>query len=145
MKERKQRKADGYLTVEAALLLPFVIGVLVYIIYFQLFWYNRCLMDQEATMTAVKAAQADSTDRDALQGEVSRWREEFLTDRYVGWEADRPALTSQADKLSVRIRGRLTLPNDSWNAESVCEADRINVSAFLRQCRKTIMWMEEEK
>lgn len=138
----KQRKAEGYLTVEAALLLPFVIGVLVYIIYFQLFWYNRCLMDQEAAMTAVKAAQADSIDQGTLQDEVSRWRGEFLTDRYIGWESDRPVLTSQINKLSVRIQGRLILPNNSWNAEAVCEANRINISAFLRQCRKTIMWME---
>lgn len=145
MGKKRQRKAEGYLTVEAALLLPFVIGVIVYVIYFQLFWYNRCLMDQETAMTVVKAVQADSIDRDMTREDIVQWRKEFLTDRYVGWESDKPVLTVQLNKLSVSMGGRLRMPNASWNAEETYAASRIDASVFLRQCRKILLRMEEEK
>lgn len=139
-----QRRNEGYLTVEAALLLPFVIGVIVYVIYFQLFWYNRCLMDQETAMTAVRSVQVDSVDMEKIQKEVRQWREEFLTDRHVGWEKEKPVLTAQLNKLSVSAKGSLKLPYALWNAEAAYEVSRINTSVFLRSCRKLILRMEEK-
>ena len=144
MKREEQRRIEGYLTVEAALLLPLVIGVIVYVIYFQLFWYNRCLMDQETAMTAVRSVQTDSVDMEVIRRETQQWREEFLTDRYVGWEKEKPVLTAQFNQLSVSEGGRLKLPNTLWSAETTYEASRINASVFLRSCRKIILRMEEE-
>lgn len=144
MKREEQRRIEGYLTVEAALLLPIVIGVIVYVIYFQLFWYNRCLMDQETAMIAVKSVQTGSVDMETIQKEILQWRENFLTDRHVGWEKERPVLTARFNELSISAKGRLKLPYALWNAETTYEVSRINASVFLRGCRKWILRMEGE-
>ncbi len=96
-------------------------------------------------MTAVRAVQTDSADMETIQKEIRQWREEFLTDRYVGWKADEPVLTSRFNSLSISETGRLKLPNALWNAETTYEARRIDASVFLRQCRKIILKTEEEK
>lgn len=141
---KKIEGIEGYLTVEASLLLPFVIGVIVYVIYFQFFWYNRCLMDQETAMTAVRAAQAGSVATETLQKEIWQWRDAFLTDRYVGWEADEPILTAELGKISVSGRGRLKLPNAAWNAEITYEVGRIDTAFYLRQLRRIMLQTEEK-
>lgn len=145
MQKEKRRRTEGYLTVEAALLLPLVIGVIVYVIYFQLFWYNRCLMDQETAMTAVRAVQVDSADMETVQQEIMKWREGFLTDRYVGWEKEKSVLTTRLNELSVSEKGSLKLPNILWSAETTFDVSGVNASVFLRSCRKIMLRMEEEK
>lgn len=145
MGKRQIRQPGGYFTVEAALLLPFVIGTIVYIIYFQFFWYNRCLMDQETAMLGVRAVQDTYSDGEKIKQNLIRWREGFLTDRYINWEADEPTLICGRGRLSVRQKGSLEAWNSVWNAETAYENKKIQTSVFLRICRKIGLRMEEKK
>lgn len=145
MEKRQKRQPGGYFTVEAALLLPFVIGTIVYIIYFQFFWYNRCLMDQETAMMGVRAVQDTSGSGEELKRNLIRWREGFLTDRYINWEAGEPVLICGRSRLSIRQKGSLKAWNSTWEAEAVYENKMIQPSAFLRSCRKISLRMEEKK
>lgn len=145
MEKGQKRQPGGYFTVEAALLLPFVIGTIVYIIYFQFFWYNRCLMDQETAMMGVRAVQDISGDGETIKRNLVQWREGFLTDRYMNWKADEPVLICGHGRLAIRQKGSLEAWNAVWNAETVYENKRIQPSAFLRSLRKIKLQMEEKK
>lgn len=145
MEKGQIRQPGGYFTVEAALLLPFVIGTIVYIIYFQFFWYNRCLMDQETAMLGVRAVQDTCGDGEKIKQNLIQWREGFLTDRYINWEADEPILICGRGRLSVRQKGSLEAWNSVWNTETAYDNKRIQPSVFLRSCRKIGLQMEEKK
>ena len=47
------KKAGAYLTVEAALILPMVLGVIILVIYLLFFQYDRCLMEQNVGKLAL--------------------------------------------------------------------------------------------
>ena len=54
---RARFKADGYFTVEAALIFPFVMGVILLVIYMWFFQYDRCLMEQDYALITVMATE----------------------------------------------------------------------------------------
>ena len=43
----KIQQAEGYLTLEAALILPMLIAAILFVIYMLVFQYNRCLLEQD--------------------------------------------------------------------------------------------------
>ena len=43
----------GYFTVEAAMIFPFVMGVILLVIYMWFFQYDRCLMEQDYALITV--------------------------------------------------------------------------------------------
>ena len=72
------KRIKAYFTVEAALILPLIIGTIVYIICFLLFWYNRCVMEQEIAVYAVKGAQSRIEEPEQLRIFLEECKEEYF-------------------------------------------------------------------
>lgn len=136
---------QAYFTVEAALVLPVIIGVLVYIIYFQLFWYNRCLMDQETAMMGIRASLVEAVDQEELRNSLMSWQQGYLSDKYAGWETEHASLSIRQNKLRIRREGGLSVPHAGWNAAIVYENKRLDPASFLRWCRKIKIYMEDNE
>ena len=51
---------EAYFTVEASLVMPVVIGSVIFVICFLLYWYNRCLMEQDLSVMAVHIPTMDT-------------------------------------------------------------------------------------
>lgn len=51
----RQKRCAAYFTVEAVMILPFVIWIIGLVIYLMLFQYNRCLMEQDLGMVLLRA------------------------------------------------------------------------------------------
>ena len=127
----------GYFTVEAAMVLPVVIGTIVFIIYLQLYLYNRCLMDQEAAMLAMQTVQMYSGDMTQMQGMLERWKEQNLTAKYVGWRKEQPVVTKKYDRLTYEQKGYILTDHTLWETDLQYENKLINATVFLRNCRKS--------
>ena len=41
------KRVSAYMTVEAALIIPIVMGSILFVVYMMLFQYNRCLLEQD--------------------------------------------------------------------------------------------------
>ena len=59
--QRKNYKA--YFTVEAAVLYPIVLGVIVLMTYLLFFQYDRCLLEQDMGRAAVRSGSMDAEKR----------------------------------------------------------------------------------
>lgn len=134
----------AYFTVEAALVLPIVLGVIVYIIYFQLFWYNRCLMDQETAMLAMKAVRTISADQKEFDSSLMEWKEQYIGDKYIGWKQNRISYSLKQNQLSMRQMGSLDAPGSGWESEVQYVNKQLDPVFFIRVCRKIKMKMEEK-
>ena len=126
----------GYLTVEASLLLPIVLGTIIFVISFQLFGYNRCLMEQNTAMLAIHGAADQTTDPDRLKKVISDWKEEFLTDKWVGWNCKTTAVSLGHNVVRVTCEGYLFGEDSKWSAAASSESRIIKPASFLRIYRR---------
>ena len=69
---------EAYFTVEASLVMPVVIGSVIFVICFLLYWYNRCLMEQDLSVMAVKASQSEAKTGSGGQMHQARRRRSIL-------------------------------------------------------------------
>ena len=138
------RKVKGYFTVEAALLFPFVTGVILLVIYLLFFQYDRCLMEQSASVLAMRGCTLQTTDRKRLVGEVlvqSRNEDKF----YLAWEMEEAQISVKGHIFRVVRSGNLKFPfrglvfwngDNSWGSEVIYENYRIDPVNFIRTYRK---------
>ncbi len=138
-------KENAYFTVEAALVLPVVIGGLVLTVFLFLFQYDRCLLEQDMNMLAICAGAAAADSREELQTIVQRKISEISMDKYVAWEMSELRVIAEGDRVSVRGGGNFISPLPAWNIFNeknqwsvgiLRETRRISPSDFVRLYRK---------
>lgn len=144
-KERRGWTLGGYFTVEASLVLPMVIGTVIFVICVLLFWYNRCLMDQDAAMLSVKVVQISGKSIQDREQALKEWRKEFMTDKHYGWDQEDPFLSQRLGRITIRQSGKLILGDFPWMAETVYENADIHPASFLRLCRRMNQDMEGQR
>ncbi len=145
VKERKvknaNRKAEGYFTVEATLIMPFVLYVCIFIIYTGFYLYDRCVMKQDAYRAALAGSSIYRDSNQKVYNAASDMAARLVTDKYIA--ADYGYIVTVQSKVKVTIEGRLHQPfrglvslvgRKEWviseNAESKC----INPVVFIRMC-----------
>lgn len=67
---------NGSTTIEMALLMPLLIGVMLLVIYFSFFLYNRQAITTIAYSAAVRGAQMEQEGKNRIQQEITRYVEE---------------------------------------------------------------------
>lgn len=124
----------GYMTVEAAMVMPIVLGTIVFIICLQLFWFNQCLMDQQTARIAIYVAQA----RDTGQKEVEKLLQGMeYADAYVAWDMSPVDVSLKQNHWQISRAGKLLLDGGKiWETKVAYETVRCNPTDFLRTCRK---------
>ena len=134
---KKRGKLDAYFSVEASLVLPMVVGSIIFVVCFLLFWYNRCLMEQNLNGLAVKASQSDSGSMEELKRELGKWQDEYLTDKHYAWEAGEVVTSLRLNWYEFKQDGKLLLGDRTWKAQVTGKAMRIHPTPFLRLCRRS--------
>ncbi|MCM1057029.1 MAG: hypothetical protein NC517_05415 [Firmicutes bacterium] len=137
--------ANAYFTVEAALVLPFVMGALIFTIFLFIFQYDRCLLEQDMNMLALCAGTATAENSAELETIIRRKASELFMDKYVAWTINELQIAVRGDRVSVKGGGYLTLPLPEWNffgkenewgAGVLRETMRISPADHIRLYRK---------
>lgn len=96
MKRYLTKKMSGYFTVEAALLLPFAMMIIVFMIFLSFYCYDRCILEQCAYAAALRGSsnrfvntqeayeEAAGAAEDLIQGKLFAVREVNTTVRVSG-------------------------------------------------------------
>ena len=137
----KQNRVEGYFTVEASLVLPIVIGCVLFVLCFLLYFYNRCLMDQDTAMLSVYAINEYQGDIQKMGEGLKAWKQENLTEKYVGFETGQLQITKGQNRLRLQRDGFLLTDFVPFHATSAYENRILRPSFFLRLCRR----IENEK
>ena len=118
MSKKRTGTVGGYFTVEASLVLPIVIASIVFIVYVLLYWYDRCLMDQDTAMLAMQATIRNQDTLEETAREVKAWKERSMTEKYVGWHMGELVLTRGKNRITVSREGKLVTDHSLWQAYS---------------------------
>ena len=138
------RNAEAYLTVEAALILPMVLGVVLLVIYLLFFQYDRCLMEQNVGKLAMRGCTFQLMDSKEIVARIvaqSRQTDE----RFLAWELGDIKVTIKGNRVRVERSGELEFPfkrfvfwqaESAWQSQIAYENYRIEPVQFIRNCRK---------
>ena len=146
--QKKNDEGHGvhaYFTVEASLVLPIVLGSMIFVICFLLFWYNRCLMEQNTAILAVSVAQVGESSQEARQKQLLRWQTGYVTNEHYAWKMSNIHLSIQHRDIQVARSGELLLGDRIWKSEASCDTLIMNPTAFLRLYRRINLNLEEKE
>lgn len=144
MKNMKIQQAEGYLTVEAALILPMLIAAILFVIYILVFQYDRCLLEQDLGAMALWGSSVEEEDTRNLEEMAKERMRALYRDKYVAWEFMNLQARLEKNCFAAEGSGRLALPafafsqwsdGGIWRTGTTYEYRRLSPVAFIRLCR----------
>lgn len=100
---------SGYFSVEAALVLPAVLSVYLFLIVMLFVQYDRCLLEQDMASMLIKGENYSGTARqrlEYLQELTALWDRE----QYLWLQPQTPHFTIQGQQIRLETAGEYTLP-----------------------------------
>lgn len=140
-----KRKTGAYFTVEAVLILPIVLGVILLIMYLWFFQYNRCLMEQDMGALALRGTAIQEADQKELVRKIRKDADNLYWDKYVAWRKDEVEVRVEKGKLLIKGRGGLRFPfqgfrfwkgEDFWDTEASYKNILLSPTSIIRKYRR---------
>lgn len=144
---------NAYFTVEAALVLPVVISILLFIIYILFYQYDRCLLEQDMGAMALWGSLEEADDAGELQEKAERRMTELYREKYMAWSFAELEAGLERNRFSVKGAGSLTFPlpgfnfwggGNIWGARAEYGYTRLSPVTFIRLCHKFMGGEEAE-
>ena len=79
MISRFDYEPTAYFTVEAAMVFPIVLSTVLFIIYTMFFQYDRCLLEQDIGVIALRGAAMQINDKEILADEIEEQAVQILS------------------------------------------------------------------
>lgn len=106
---RNRRYVSAYLSVEAALVMPVVLGVYLFLIAALLVQYDRCLLEQDMASMLVKTSNHPGTPQqqlEYLQELTAAWDRE----QYLWIQPQSPHFIIQGQQIRLEAAGEYGMP-----------------------------------
>lgn len=141
----KLQKKNAYFTVEAALVLPLVMGALLLTIFLFVFQYDRCLMEQDVGLLVLYAGTLEAEDGEEATMLFNSRTSELYWDKYVAWEMEKLQIIREKNEVRIEGEGKLTFPvpewnffnrNNVWRAKVLRRAVQFSPVDFIRMYRR---------
>ena len=139
------KRLDAYMTVEAALVFPVVMGSILFVIYAMLFQYDRCLLEQDTGAIALWGSLAEAADTAELESKIQKRMSEMYRDKYMMWRFQTLEASLDKNRFSVNGAGQLSFPfaglnywgsGNTWGVQAGYGYNRLEPVTFIRICRK---------
>lgn len=138
------KRKNAYFTVEAALVLPMVLGAILFVVYLLMFQYDRCLLEQDMGELAVWISLQEDVGEQLVE-ELEYQMGDIYWDKYLAWEMINLDAKIRADRCVVSAGGQLIFPLSGWNfwndkntwiAETEWDFQNLHPVEFVRMCNK---------
>ncbi|MCI8801026.1 pilus assembly protein [Acetatifactor muris] len=146
------KKENAYLTVEAALVFPIVISVILLIVYMLIFQYDRCLLEQDLGAMALWGSRVETSSGVSME-ELTRQRMAAMyRDKYAAWKITVLDASLERNCFSVKGAGQLTFPLPGWNfwsrrnvwdTHADYSYNRMSPVTFVRLCHRFLKGEDE--
>lgn len=132
---------DAYMTLEASMVFVIVLGNMIFIIYSMFFIYDRCLLDQDVAMLAIRGSSTYEMKKEQTL-EYLKQQDKVLhqsDDKYVAFALDESLIHLKGNDVCVSKEGEvLTITKKRWRMKSSLRSLKIRPVNFVRNCRKAI-------
>lgn len=121
----------GYFTVEAACVLPMVLGLYVFIIYVMFYQYDRCLAEQDVVISAIEGIEGVSEHSEG----------------YLAWEWEERRMQIQNGETKVYLCGKIQVPfaelirwvgGSEWKVETSFTRKDVDPVVWIRMFKKIL-------
>lgn len=137
-----KKESDAYFTVEAAILYPIILSVILLMTYLLLFQYDRCLLEQDIGKATVLSGSKWTLTKEQLDDYMQKKALHFDEEKYIAWENEDPLWKLEKTDVILEKAGRLRYPFAGmgtqvkyWSAKASFQADRISPVFWLRRSR----------
>ena len=136
---------NAYITVEAALVLPMVIGVILFVVYTMLLQYDRCLLEQDIGAIALWGSLVEVSGTAELEQKAQARMSGLYREKYIAWRITELNAALDRNRFCVKGAGQLTFPvpgwnfwngNNVWGAEAGYGYSRLSPVTFIRLCHR---------
>lgn len=134
IRERNSRKKDnrGSFTIEAAVIISFLVIVINIILVLAFFLYNRCSLERAAAMGALRGSQAVWENNSCRSQKADEGVDEILAYNLLGTDKVEKKITVQGNRISVALDMHIR----QWDFHAEVEKKSVNPVLFIRNCRK---------
>ena len=130
------RKVRAYMSVEASMLMPFVLSVLFFLLYAFFLVYNRCLAEFDMGHLLVTAVRAEGSVEEIAEI-VLQEEKAIQKEKYYGYHQTEMISEFKKGKVSLEQRGRLDFPGTRiWKIGVRYQASFYRPADSLRQWNK---------
>ena len=144
MEENMEKKVQAYFTVEAAMIMPLVIGAILFIIGCWFFQYDRCLLEQDMGILALRGSVVSAGGKENTAKQIQDWQSQIYKDKYVLWKQEEMEIKLEKNVVAVKGSGELQIPFTGagiletavWETQARYENHRVDPVLFVRSCRK---------
>lgn len=139
------KKVNAFFSVEAAIVLPLVIGAVMLVVSLFVFQYDRCLMEQDLAAQALKAAAVDAGTNEELTEKIRLQTAGLYRNKYVAWDILMLEVKMKKGIVEAAGKGEFRFPVPGWNfwngeniwsVQTEYKTHRISPVSFIRNCRK---------
>ena len=140
----KKIRLEGSYTIEAALLFPFIMTVIIMLIYISFFLHDRCVMNQSAYQAALRGSRVKTGDNKVM-GTIERAARELMDHDLLAAENVTHTVEITGSEISVTYEGVLRIPAgtvfmnisgiDGIKVTGSGSAKRKDPIKFIRECR----------
>ncbi|MBQ6996011.1 MAG: pilus assembly protein [Lachnospiraceae bacterium] len=107
-------KTAGYFTVEAALLLPFVMMSIVFMIFLSFFCYDRCILEQCAYAAALRGSSSRFENTQEAYEEAAGAAESLIEKKLFAIRKVSTTVRVSAVAVTVSYKCEVNMPGDCW-------------------------------
>lgn len=136
--QKRKWEKEGYFTVEAAVMIPLALGFFVVLIYIMFFQYNRCLLEQEMGILALRGAAGWDKENAEVVKTLQRQAEHIYWDKYIALHRGGVNIKHERGKITVSCKSEMKIPfmGKSTLQEAVYQNRVINPVLFVRTYRR---------
>lgn len=139
----KKRK-NAYMTLEASLVIPLIVGGIIFLLFLGFYLYNACVIKQAVYVAALRGSQLTNVTSDEVEAYVQQQLENLMGNQILARENMEKEISVSIGKVKVRISSHMQMPltewissvTNLWSIESKAEASRINPVDIIRNVRK---------
>jgi hypothetical protein len=141
-----EKKYAGYFTIEAVLILPIVLFIIIFLIHLSFFQYNRCMLDEETIVMMLRGSNTRDAEKQKMSdewkqnGQLIRRKKLFLIFNIeTGLEIEGRKLhiwTEGAMKPIYQENITEDYLKNIWRISSERWVELYDPSGFLMECRK---------
>lgn len=139
---KKQQKA--YMTAEAALVFPLIIGGIIFTIYLGFYLYNVCTINQISYVAALRGSQLKKVSVNEIEDYVREELKNMLINQLLASEKVEQEVKVTMGKVKVKFDWNIEMPfakwisleTKIWPVEKEVTANRLNPVDIIRGVRR---------
>lgn len=142
--EKDKKIVSAYMTIEASLLFPIVLMVLVIIFYMIFYCYDQTIAFQNSAITAMYGQSFSYTkiEKDVLAGQMHKVLNALDEGQYLSLERLEQSISMEDDSILVSHKGTMVIPvlnmgeNSKLTFAETIALKEIDSVFYIRQIRK---------